>query len=41
VQFGLCKLSSYEKLMDSLAISDDKRIDLAEFKQAVPLLVSD
>ncbi len=27
-------------LIDSHAISDDKRIDLAEFKQAVSLLVS-
>ena len=33
-------LSSHGTRIDSLAISDDKRIDLAEFKQAVPLLVS-
>lgn len=33
-------LSFSRVLIDSLAFSDDKRIDLAEFKQAVPLLVS-
>ena len=33
-------LSFSRVLIDSLAVSDDKRIDLAEFKQAVPLLVS-